>query len=100
MLRVQRRQCATCIFRPEYWKPADLAALLDEIRDPRMDGFFEGYRVCHHSDDAVCAGFWARHRDHFTLGQMAQRLGVVELVDDDQIQTQDQCDDVDEEDAP
>jgi hypothetical protein len=63
--------------------PAWLKSLLDEIRDPRMGGFFEGYRVCHYSNDAVCAGFWARHKDDFTGGQLAQRLGLVELVDDD-----------------
>lgn len=79
--QVQRRQCETCIFRPGYhW---DLDALLDEIRDPRMAGFFSGYRVCHHSDTAVCAGFWARHRDDFQAGQLAQRFGIVELVDHD-----------------
>jgi hypothetical protein len=73
-LKVQRRQCETCIFN---WSPEHLAALLDAIRDPKMAGHFRGYRICHHSRDAVCAGFWARHRDNFDLGQIAQRLGFV-----------------------
>jgi hypothetical protein len=29
---------------------------------------------------ACCAGFWRRHRDRFTLGQLAQRLGWVRKV--------------------
>jgi hypothetical protein len=48
-----------------------------------MDGFFSGHRICHHSDKAVCAGFWARHKDDFALGQIAQRMGLVEKVDHD-----------------
>jgi hypothetical protein len=77
-LLVQRRQCATCIFNPEYWAPGRLTELLDEIRDPAMEGHFHGYRICHHSRrEVVCAGFWAKHRDNFDLGQIAQRLGLV-----------------------
>jgi hypothetical protein len=79
-LKVQRRQCETCIFKTEHWPPAHLAALLDEIRDPKMNGHFSGYRVCHHNRGTVCAGFWARHRDNFDLGQIAQRFGLVRMV--------------------
>lgn len=84
-MKVQRRQCATCIFKAEHWRPGQLEALLDEIRDPKMAGFFEGYRICHHSKEAVCAGFWARHKDDFQAGQLAQRLGLVELVEHDSL---------------
>jgi hypothetical protein len=80
-LRVQRRPCSTCIYRPGC--ALDLAALEDQIRDPRMPRFFQGHRICHHSADAVCAGFWARHAASFTLGQLALRLGLVRLVEDD-----------------
>jgi hypothetical protein len=82
-LLIKRRQCVTCIFNPRYWKTDRLAALLDEIRDPAMDGHFSGYRICHHSDKAVCAGFWAQHRNDFDLGQIAQRLGLVCYTQDE-----------------
>jgi len=82
-LEVQRVMCATCIFRESHWKPEKLAQLLDDVRDRRMDGFFTGYRICHHSKTAVCAGLWARYKDNFALGQIAQRLGFVRLVDHD-----------------
>lgn len=76
---VQRRQCSTCIYRSGLgW---DLKKLEAQIADPRMAGFFTRHRVCHNSDVACCRGFWSRHRDDFTLGQMAQRLGLVEFVE-------------------
>lgn len=81
MLRVQRKQCATCIYRKD--SALDIKKLEAQIADPRMEGHFKGSRICHHSRDAVCAGFWKRHRDHYDAGQIAQRLGIVELVDDD-----------------
>lgn len=80
-LRVQRKQCETCIYRPD--SPLNLQRLEADCADPVMDGFFKGHRVCHHSADAVCAGFWARHKDAFTLGQLAQRLNMVTFVDED-----------------
>ena len=74
MFKVQQRMCATCIYRPE--SPLDLAKLESDIADPRMQGYFIGYRVCHHthpSDETCCRGFWNAHKDHFTAGQLAQR---------------------------
>lgn len=82
--RVQRRRCATCIYRPE--SPLDLTTLEAQIADPHMAGSFLGYRVCHHApeDSGICChGFWAKHKDHFTAGQLAPRLGCVEFVDVD-----------------
>lgn len=78
MLKVQSAQCATCIYRRD--SPLDLKALENAIKDPRMPGFFRGHRICHHSTDVVCRGFWNRHKDAFTLGQLAQRLGLVQFV--------------------
>ncbi len=76
---VQRKQCATCIYRPGLgW---DLKKLEAQIADPRMEGFFKSYRICHASDEACCRGFWNRHRDDFAVGQLAQRLNLVEFVD-------------------
>jgi hypothetical protein len=72
--------CRTCIYRPDqyFW----LAALEAEIADPHMSGFFRTYRACHHvrEGNVVCAGFWRLFKHHFTLGQLAQRLGWVRYV--------------------
>jgi len=87
-LPVQRKACRTCIFTDPVWPPGFLEAKLDDIRDPQMPGFFTGWRQCHHSKRAVCAGFWARYKDHFTMGQLAQRLDMVEFVEDDRAQRQ------------
>jgi hypothetical protein len=79
--RVQRRMCATCIYRPD--SALDLARLEAQVADPVQPGFFRGHRVCHHSASACCRGFWEAHKDDFQAGQIAQRLNVVEFVDDD-----------------
>lgn len=83
MLEVMSRQCATCIYRkgPIKW---GLQKLEDDVRDPRMAGYFKGHRICHsqaHKGKACCRGFWNRHKNHFTIGQIAQRLGLVKFVD-------------------
>ena len=83
MLKVQRRRCATCIYRPDTF--FDLEKLEAQVRDPHM-GFW-GYRACHHvqSGTVCCRGFWDAHRDEFQLGQLAQRLNAVEFVDVDEL---------------
>lgn len=73
MFKVQAKPCSTCIYRKD--SPLNLAKLEADITDAY--GGFHGHRICHHSDDVCCAGFWARHRDKFPLGQIAQRLGLV-----------------------
>lgn len=78
MLKVQSKQCATCIYRAD--SPLDVRALEAEIADPFMAGHFRSHRVCHHSSDAVCRGFWNRHADDFDAGQLARRLGLVAFV--------------------
>ncbi len=75
MFQVQKHPCATCIYRTD--APLNLAKIEADIADPHMDGFFLGYRVCHHSKDACCAGFWRKYHDAFALGQLAQRLDLV-----------------------
>ena len=82
--QVQQRMCSTCIYRPD--SPLNLAHLEAQIADPRMAGHFRGYRECHHATNGsgvCCRGFWERHKDHFDVGQLAQRLGWVEFVDVD-----------------
>ena len=76
-MKVNSKQCKTCIYRPS--SPLDLKKLEAEIADPHMEGFFKGHRICHHSEHLCCRGFWNRHKDHFTAGQLAQRFGLVEL---------------------
>lgn len=77
--RVQRRQCATCIYRPN--SGFNLVKLENDVRDKRMG--FKGHRICHNSKDVCCRGFWNRHKDKFAAGQIAQRLNLVEFVDAD-----------------
>lgn len=84
LIQVQRKMCSTCIYRPR--NQDSLKRLEDQIRDPKMRGFFVGFRACHHApkeSGVCCAGFWKRHKNDFTLGQLAQRLGEVEKVDID-----------------
>jgi hypothetical protein len=82
--KVQRKQCATCIYHKN--SPLDIRHLEDQVRDKHMG--FAGYRPCHHASagDVCCRGFWNRHRDEFALGQIAQRLGVVEFVHVDDLE--------------
>jgi hypothetical protein len=79
MFKVQRKMCATCIYRSD--SPLNLAKLEDDVRDPYVG--FKGHRICHHSKDVCCRGFWEAHKDEFAAGQIAQRLGVVRFVDVD-----------------
>ena len=83
MMRVASDQCSTCIYRAD--SPLDLKLLEAEIADPNMAGFFTAHRICHSFPDEAgagpcCRGFWNRHRDRFTLGQISQRLGLVKMV--------------------
>jgi hypothetical protein len=78
---VQSKACATCIYRKD--SPLDLQQLEAQIADPHTEGFFRGHRICHHSDSACCRGFWNKHKDHFQLGQIAQRMGMVKFVNHD-----------------
>lgn len=81
MFNVQSKPCSTCIYRKD--SSLDLKRLEDQIRDKR--GFMQGHRVCHHSKDACCRGFWNAHKDDFPAGQIAQRLDLVTFVDHDTI---------------
>jgi hypothetical protein len=78
-LKVMRYACETCIYRRG--SPLDIRHLERQISDPNMAGYFKGHRICHHSKDVCCRGFWNRHKNHFTLGQLAQRLRRVIYTD-------------------
>ena len=85
---VQRKLCETCIYKPN--SPLSIKALEAEVADPHMEGFFTGYRICHHTHarrGVCCAGFWRRHKDKFMAGQIAQRLHLVQFVDCDEMST-------------
>lgn len=79
MFSVQNKMCSTCIYRKD--SPLDLEKLEGEIADGY--GGFSGHRICHHSNNVCCRGFWDRHKDKFQVGQVAQRLGLVEFVNED-----------------
>ena len=74
--KVMDRQCLTCIYRKD--SPLDIKKLESQVTDKH--GGFKGYRICHHSEDVCCRGFWNRHKDKFPLGQIAQRLNAVEFI--------------------
>lgn len=88
MLEVQKKACATCIYRKD--SPLDLKALEAQVADDHLEGYFKGHRVCHHSDTAVCRGFWNRHKDNFTAGQLAQRLNCVRFVEHDTLKNREE----------
>lgn len=78
---VQAKACSSCIYRKNCG--LDIKELERQVADPRMPGMFVRHRQCHHTDakrPACCAGFWARHKDHFPAGQLAQRLNMVVKV--------------------
>lgn len=83
-LLVQAQQCRTCIYRPD--STLDIRQLEAQIADRRMPGFFRRARACHHASMYVCCrGFWNQHKDHFTVGQLAQRLGLVTFITVDEL---------------
>ncbi len=87
MFKVQKKACATCIYRKD--STLNLKALEAAVADPHMKGYFKGHRVCHHSKDVCCRGFWNRHKDKFTAGQLAQRLKAVLFVEVDTLAARD-----------
>lgn len=89
-LPVMRRQCATCIYRPS-WQGTPIAVLEDQVREKHRGATgFKGSRICHTHPKGVkatCRGFWNRHKDEFAVGQVAQRLGLVQFVEADKCKT-------------
>ena len=79
MFKVQAKSCSTCIYRKD--SSLDIKQLEEQIADGY--GGFKGHRICHHSEDVCCRGFWNRHKDEFQAGQLAQRLGWVKFVNED-----------------
>lgn len=69
--------CPTCVYR----KGSNIDVGMLEARVADRFGGMTGYRVCHSSHTACCRGFWNRWKDKFALGQIAQRLGFVVMVE-------------------
>lgn len=76
--KVQKRMWSTCIYKPD--SPLDLKKLEADVADKYVG--FRGHRICHHSKDVCCRGFWEAHKDEFPAGQIAQRLNLVVFVEE------------------
>lgn len=76
MFKVNAKACSTCIYRKD--SPLNLKELENQVRDPHVG--FKSHRICHHTKDTCCRGFWNKHKNEFPAGQIAQRLGLVEYV--------------------
>ncbi len=79
MFKVQKKQCSTCIFRKG--SPLDVSRLVREALSK------DSYRICHHSKDVCCRGFWNKYKDHFNLGRIMQRLNAVQFVTVDTLES-------------
>lgn len=74
MFKVQDKLCETCIYKKNSPLRTELPRLEAEVVVK------DGHRICHHSNDVCCRGFWNKHKDNFRVGQVAQRLDCVEFV--------------------
>lgn len=77
MFEIMKRRCDTCIYCKD--SSLGLKQLEDQVRDKYMG--FKSYRICHHARKGAktyCRGFWDAHKDEFQLGQIAQRLNMVD----------------------
>lgn len=77
-MKVQSKMCSTCIYKPD--SPLDIQKLEAEVID---SSGFRAHRICHHSSDVCCRGFWDKHKNDFNLGRIAQRLNCVQFVEVD-----------------
>jgi len=81
--KVQKKMCDSCIYSKNSASFRRVEELEHEITDKH--GFFNSWRECHKTDKAdgtaaCCRGFWNKHKDDFQVGQVAQRLNLVEEV--------------------
>ena len=80
--KVNKKMCKTCIFRPNSPFSIDLDRYMDEITDEK--GYIKGWRICHEDaskKEVCCRGFWNCYKNNFQVGQIAQRLNLVEEVE-------------------
>ena len=84
LVRVLRKRCATCIFRPE-GRELFGPGRVDEVTRSNINA--SALLTCHSTlpygpypkfGPAVCAGFWARHGMQTAAGRIAKHLiGIV-----------------------
>lgn len=83
-VHVMAKQCKTCVFRPGNRMDLEPGRLEQMIRDATAA---ESCIPCHkttydhHPQEAVCRGFFLRHKTQPL--QVAERLGLIEEVDVD-----------------
>lgn len=83
-IHVHANKCDTCVFRkgnPMKLAPGRLAEIIDE--NLKADTAL----ICHKTtyeqkpDENVCKGFFDAYGDEITALQIAERMGLIELVD-------------------
>lgn len=80
--KIQTKQCDQCLFSRR--RIVTAARFKNIIRDCTQLGN-EKHFVCHKAslkgDSVCCRGFWDKYKNNFQLGQVAQRLNLVEEVE-------------------
>jgi len=77
--KVQASQCATCIYRAD--SPLDVRKLEADITEEY--GAIVGWRICHHSMEVCCRGFYDQHKTSCAAIRVAQLIDGVSFVDVD-----------------
>lgn len=81
MFKVQKTHCDQCLFTPQ--RIVTRARAREIVADClAKDTFFNCHKTqLEGSDEQVCcAGYWAKYKDQFNMGRIAQRLGAVVKV--------------------
>jgi hypothetical protein len=74
--------CETCVFRPGnlmHLQPGRLRGMVDQAKNGGSA------IVCHSTleegvDNAICRGYWDRHKDDVAALTIAEKIGIVEEV--------------------
>jgi hypothetical protein len=78
-MHVVEEECSTCVFRPGnqmHLRAGRLRGMVDEAVEQG------GAIVCHCTlntdENAVCRGFWDRHKDDVPILRLAQHMDIVQ----------------------
>lgn len=81
-VHVCKKMCSTCIFRPGNLMHLEDGRVEQMVESSTKD---ESAIICHKTldqpDQAVCRGFWDKHRSETAPLRAAEALGVVEFVE-------------------